>query len=86
MFGVLPLSHIFGLNVVLGLSLVAGATLLLIERFDPTSGIESVVDHGVTVISGVPTMWSAWATLPGAPADAFAKVRLATSGRRQARP
>jgi long-chain acyl-CoA synthetase len=79
-FGVLPLSHIFGLNVVLGLSLVAGSTLLLIERFDPTSGIESVVDHGVTVISGVPTMWSAWATLPGAPADAFAKVRLATSG------
>jgi long-chain acyl-CoA synthetase len=79
-FGVLPLSHIFGLNVVLGLTFMAGATVLLIERFDPQSGIESVVEHGVTVISGVPTMWGAWATLPGAPAATFAKVRLATSG------
>lgn len=79
-FCVLPLFHIFGLNVVLGLSLVAGATVLLIERFDPQSALESVVTHGVTVISGAPTMWSAWASLPGAPADAFATVRLAASG------
>ena len=78
--GVLPLSHIFGLNVVLGLSLKAGACVLLVERFDPQSAIESIADHGVTVISGVPAMWGAWATLPGAPADAFAEVRLATSG------
>ena len=35
--GVLPLFHIFGLNVVLGLSLVAGAAVLLVERFDPQS-------------------------------------------------
>ncbi|HUQ39733.1 MAG TPA: AMP-binding protein, partial [Acidimicrobiales bacterium] len=33
--GVLPLFHIFGLNVVLGLSLVAGASVVLVERFDP---------------------------------------------------
>src|SRR3546814_12851671 len=33
--GVLPLFHIFGLNVWLNLSLLAGATTLLIERFDP---------------------------------------------------
>jgi len=78
--GVLPLFHIFGLNVVLGLSLVAGASVLLVERFDPQSALESVVNHGVTVISGAPTMWSAWAALPGAATDAFAKVRLATSG------
>ena len=79
-FGVLPFFHIFGLNVVLGLSLLAGATTLAIERFDPQSGLEAIRNHGVTVISGAPTMWSAWAALPGAPADAFATVRLATSG------
>jgi long-chain acyl-CoA synthetase len=33
-FGVLPFFHIFGLNVVLGLTLMAGATTLAIERFD----------------------------------------------------
>jgi long-chain acyl-CoA synthetase len=78
--GVLPFFHIFGLNVVLGLSLRAGASVLLIERFDPQSALEAVINHGVTVISGAPAMWSAWAALPDAPADAFARVRLATSG------
>jgi long-chain acyl-CoA synthetase len=78
--GLLPCFHIFGLNVVLGLTLRSGATVLLIERFDPQSALEAVINHGVTVISGAPTMWSAWASLPDAPADAFAKVRLATSG------
>jgi long-chain acyl-CoA synthetase len=78
--GVLPCFHIFGLNVVLGLTLRAGAAVLLIERFDPQSALEAIVERGVTVISGVPTMWAAWAALPDAPADAFAKVRLATSG------
>jgi long-chain acyl-CoA synthetase len=79
-FGVLPFFHIFGLNVVLGLTFVAGATVVAIERFDPQSGLETIATHGVTVISGAPTMWTAWATLPGAPADAFASVRLGTSG------
>jgi long-chain acyl-CoA synthetase len=78
--GVLPLFHIFGLNVVLGLSFAAGATVLLVERFDPQTALESVVNHKVTVISGAPSMWSSWAALPGASADAFATVRLATSG------
>jgi long-chain acyl-CoA synthetase len=78
--GVLPFFHIFGLNVVLGLTLLAGASVLLVERFDPQSALEAIRNHGVTVISGAPTMWSAWATLPGAPADAFGTVRLATSG------
>jgi long-chain acyl-CoA synthetase len=78
--GVLPCFHIFGLNVVLGLTLQAGATVVLVERFDPQSALEAVVKHGVTVISGAPTMWSTWAQLPDVPADAFATVRLATSG------
>ena len=79
-FAVLPFFHIFGLNVVLGLTLLAGATAVAIERFDPQSGIETIANHGVTVISGAPTMWAAWAGLPGVPSDAFARVRLATSG------
>jgi long-chain acyl-CoA synthetase len=78
--GVLPLFHIFGLNVVLGLSLVAGATVLLIERFDPQSALEAIINHGVTVVSGAPTMWAAWASLPGTRPGALATVRLATSG------
>jgi long-chain acyl-CoA synthetase len=79
-FGVLPLFHIFGLNVVLGVGLAAGATILLVERFDPVSALQSIRDHGVTVVAGAPPMWTAWATMREAPADAFVNVRLATSG------
>jgi long-chain acyl-CoA synthetase len=78
--GVLPLFHVFGLNVVLGLTLRAGAAVLLVERFDPVATLAAVGREGVTVIPGAPTMWAAWAALPDAPADAFASVRLAASG------
>lgn len=79
-FGVLPFFHIFGLNVVLGLSLHSGGSVLTVERFDPQSALESIDKHRVTLIAGAPAMWSAWAHLPGASADAFAGVRIAGSG------
>jgi long-chain acyl-CoA synthetase len=78
--GVLPMFHIFGLNVVLGLTFMAGATVLLVERFDPQSALDAVANHDVTIIAGAPTMWSAWVTLPGTRPGAFASVRLASSG------
>jgi len=78
--GVLPLFHIFGLNVVLGVSLAAGSRVVLIERFDPTSALEAIARHGVTIVPGAPAMWTAWSSLPDAPADAFATVRVAASG------
>src|SRR5690606_5875329 len=79
-FGVLPTFHIFGLNVVLGLSLYTGATALLVERFDPISAIEAIEKHEVTIISGAPPMWAAWASLPGVNPQAFRSVRVAASG------
>jgi long-chain acyl-CoA synthetase len=78
--GVLPLFHIFGLNVVLGLSLHSGSAVLLVERFDPVSAVEAVVRHRVTVIAGAPAMWAAWASLPDTGASVFQTVRIATSG------
>lgn len=79
-FGVLPLFHIFGLNVVLDLTLLTGAKVVLVERFDPVSAMEAIVKHGVTVLIGAPTMYAAWAGLPDADLRAFATVRIATSG------
>ncbi len=78
--GVLPFFHIFGLNVVLGLSLYTGGSILTVERFDPESALEAIVKHNVTMIAGAPAMWSGWAHLPEAQTDAFAKVRVAGSG------
>ena len=38
----IPVYHIFGLNVVLGLSLAVGATIVLVQRFDPATALESI--------------------------------------------
>jgi long-chain acyl-CoA synthetase len=79
-FGVLPLNHIFGLNVVLGLTLAAGATVVLVQRFDPSTAADTIRERGITVLPGGPPMWLAWAHWPGLDAATFATVRLGLSG------
>ena len=79
-YGVLPLFHIFGLNVVVGLGLRVGATLLLVQRFDPSTAVQSIQDRKVTVIPGAPALWAAFAHFDDLAPDAFASVRLALSG------
>lgn len=79
-YGVLPLFHIFGLNVVLGVSLSVGATILLVQRFDPATAVQSIVQRKVTVLPGAPPMWVAFAHFDELPGDSFATVRLALSG------
>ena len=80
LLAVLPLFHIFGLNVVLGVGLHVGATVLLVERFDPVSALEAVEKHKVTTILGPPTMWAAWAGVPGVDPSVMSSVRVAVSG------
>jgi len=79
-FGVLPSYHIFGLNVVIGLTLAAGASVVLIQRFDPVSAMETIAERAVTVVPGAPSMWIALAQLDHPSRDSFAGVRLALSG------
>jgi long-chain acyl-CoA synthetase len=79
-FGVLPMFHIFGLNVVLGITLATGSAVVLIERFDPLSALEAVDKHRITMMSGPPNMWAAFAGLTGVSPSMLASVRLATSG------
>jgi long-chain acyl-CoA synthetase len=78
--GVLPLFHIFGLNAVLGLALYVGSSIVLLERFDPSSSLEAVREHGITVVAGAPPLFGAWAAVPGVDASALASVRLVVSG------
>ncbi len=79
-FGVLPVFHIFGLNVVIGMSLDAGASIVLVQRFDPVTAIETIGQRGVTVVPGAPPVWVAWSMLEGFGTSHFASVRLALTG------
>ena len=79
-FGVLPLFHIFGLNVVLGYTLYAGASVVLVQRFDPTTALETFNERGVTVVPGAPQIWSALAQMPDEEASVLGSLRLALTG------
>ncbi|MDY7106385.1 MAG: AMP-binding protein [Actinomycetota bacterium] len=86
-FGLLPLHHVFGLNVALGGALHGGSALLLIERFDPSSAVADIATHGVTVVAGPPQMWAAFVELDDDRLDgAFSSVRLAVSGAAELSP
>ncbi len=79
-YGVLPLFHIFGLNTVLGTALRVGATVLLVQRFDPDSLAEAVEHQGVTVVVGPPTLWLSLANLPDDRVEPLQHIRVAISG------
>ncbi len=79
-YTVLPLFHIFGLNVAMTMGLSAGATVLLEQRFDPDTAIDTIAEHGVTVLPGPPSMWSSFAYFDQLEGSEFSTVRLALSG------
>ena len=58
MYGALPLSHIVGLSAVLLGTLLSGATLYLATRFDPMAARVTLDRERITVMLGVPSMFS----------------------------
>ncbi len=54
-----PLSHCFGQNFVLNNALLAGATLVIQERFDPATVWSAVTAQAITMLFGVPTAFRA---------------------------
>jgi acyl-CoA synthetase (AMP-forming)/AMP-acid ligase II len=52
-----PISHIVGFSAILFASLMAGATVQLVPRFDPAALVAAIVNDGVTLIFGVPATY-----------------------------
>ena len=63
--GSLPLFHSFGQTVSMNASLMAGATLTLLPKFDPGEALEIMQRDAVTHFYGVPTMYGALLHHPG---------------------
>jgi long-chain acyl-CoA synthetase len=79
--GCLPLFHVFGLTCGLNGSVLAGATLTLIPRFEPRKALEVIERDGVTVFEGVPTMYSALLSVAAEAApEATRSMRTCVSG------
>ncbi|RMI30504.1 long-chain-fatty-acid--CoA ligase [Nocardia stercoris] len=77
----LPLFHVYGQAVCLITTLHAGSSFSMVSPFEPAAMIETIRDHRLTVVSGVPTMWNAMLHAAGdyGPED-FTSLRLAASG------
>jgi long-chain acyl-CoA synthetase len=80
LFLALPLFHIFGLNVTLGLLIKNAATGVLLEKFEPVPALRTIQDHKVSVVFGAPPMYIAWTATPGADQYDLSAVRMAISG------
>ncbi len=80
LFLALPLFHIYGLNVTMGLLVMNGAKGVLVEKFEPVATLDLIQRHKVTVLFGAPPMFMAWCATPGADQYDLSAVRLAISG------
>ena len=58
LYGILPLSHIVGLSIVFLGTLLSGATIYLEPRFDPMTARRTIEKERITVMLGVPSMFS----------------------------
>jgi long-chain acyl-CoA synthetase len=57
----LPMFHAYGLNTGLGAVAFHGACGVLAERFDAEESLRLIADERVTVVVGVPSMYTLWA-------------------------
>lgn len=62
--GSVPLSTIFGVHIAVS-TLLAGARIVMLERFDSAAALDLVEKFGVTILHGVPTMFQLIMREPG---------------------
>jgi long-chain acyl-CoA synthetase len=78
--GSLPLFHSFGQTVSMNASLMVGACLTLLPKFDPGDALETMQRDGVTHFYGVPTMYGALLHHPGRERFDTSAVRICITG------
>ncbi|GAA0228004.1 long-chain fatty acid--CoA ligase [Saccharothrix mutabilis subsp. mutabilis] len=77
----LPLFHVYGLGPGLLQVAGAGATAVLLERFEASAALDAIHEHRVTTLVGVPPMYQAILNQPVERLrEDLATVRLFTSG------
>ena len=82
-YGVLPISHVYGLTSVLLGTLYAGACLQLVPRFTPQAMLDAIRSGGLSIVQGVPTMYARLLELcaaQGVQAPLASKLRFAYAG------
>ena len=79
MLNALPLPHVYG-NAVMNGTFMTGATLVMMERFDPAVALAEIQRHGATVFDGVPTMYAMMLADPSLPGTDLSSLRICAVG------
>src|ERR1700694_2109400 len=79
MLNALPLPHVYG-NLVMNGTFMAGATLVVMERFDPAQALANIKRHRVTVFDGVPTMYMLMLADPSLEGSDLSSLRICAVG------
>jgi malonyl-CoA/methylmalonyl-CoA synthetase len=74
----LPLFHMHGLGVGVNGTLVAGASAVVLPKFEPGAVLDAVREHAASLFFGVPTMYARLAASPRV--GELAALRLCVSG------
>jgi len=53
----LPLNHVGGLLITLFMGILAGATVVIVEHFEPKAALKIIQEEKCTVMNGVETIW-----------------------------
>jgi len=77
---VLPLFHIYAMNVGLNAAMRLGSTAVLMIRFEPLPALEAIQKHRVTIFLGAPPMFIAWVNTPGIEGYDLSSLRIVNSG------
>ena len=77
---VLPIFHVHGLVVALHGALHAGATAVMLPRFEPQATLDTLAQYGCTVFMAVPTLHNRLVNYEGTAEADFSSIRLVTSG------
>jgi long-chain acyl-CoA synthetase len=80
MLAILPLTHIFGLTFIILRSVATGASIVLHLKFDPTKVLEDISGKRVSMIAGVPTMFSALMNHPNLRNYDLSSLQFCASG------
>jgi long-chain acyl-CoA synthetase len=79
MLNALPLPHVYG-NVVMNGTFMAGATLVMMERFDPAEALAAIQRSRATVFDGVPTMYAMMLADPSLAGTDLSSLRVCAVG------
>ncbi|MEZ5833494.1 MAG: long-chain fatty acid--CoA ligase [Dongiaceae bacterium] len=78
--GILPLFHAFAMTCVMNWSLVAGAEMVLVPRFQPEALLKLIEKKKPTAFCAVPTLFTALMNTPGIDNYDLSSIRMIISG------